>query len=284
MDDTQFRELSLDASHEFGLLVVPILLERSPLLERFLLPKSFGEDELRKTVRVFGNKKHSRLKHLRIKDFPRRHKEIIYDLFSTTIGYEMNSNSNADYIEGLQSLEIDNQRGYVLKPLARYFSKSLTELIIHHSPINIQLAASSLQHLEKLEFLKADISLDNVREDGSNTNITLATAWICLGLKRLKMEVFRDTRFQGGEDSIVYRLVEYIFTQIGRLANLEDMTPSTRIYSLDRSGGYLRKLTGLERLRELELHISDYKITIEDAQWMLKHWKRSLHLCLIVRT
>ena len=78
----------------------------------------------------------------------------------------------------------------------------------------------------------------------------------------------------------------YMFTQIGRLEELEDwkLTSKTNLQigtndflTLDK--GYLRLLSGLRRLKGLNLRVfQNIELGIKEAEWMLKHWKSLIHV------
>ncbi|KAF9201957.1 hypothetical protein BGZ49_007849 [Haplosporangium sp. Z 27] len=283
MEDTQFREISIrPSSGDMESVLLLPLIERSPLLERLDIFHIRSQDVFHKLSRLLRTRERSRLRYLSIGSIVKDEKSM--DELFRTVGYDSNTDHGYVYGDnsGLQSLAIRTWQEpdqLIIKSLPQYFSKSLMELDLGFSELPTQLIMDILHRLPQLKSVILGILLTN--DDLSDSDIMgmTGTPWSCTGLKKLDLRIrncindtaqFNSTSTNPSDP----RLLEIVFSQIGGLSQLEDWRLSTSLKLLTLENGHLHQLTGLRRLRELDLTSYDSEVAVEDVKWMINHWGR----------
>ncbi|KAF8956974.1 hypothetical protein BGZ46_002277 [Entomortierella lignicola] len=252
MNEPHTREVpfNTDDKEMLWLVLLPVL-EHSPLLERITLPISCNADSLPNLTRVFQVRSNHQLQHLDINFTHHKSIDGIREFFGL-VGCD---------VRGLQPLQITDFSAVKPAIIAEYFSLSLCDLSL--TPfIDIQTFSIILGRLPNLRSLEMKVHLDiDVRVE---TEALLQASWAYLGLRKLVLTM------QSGSSDI--RLAGHVFDQIGRLGDLEELRVDGDQYHFKLKDGYLGRLEGLKRLKELVIRPSGYKIHQREVQWMVDHW------------
>lgn len=104
--------------------------------------------------------------------------------------------------------------------------------------------------------------------------------WVCLGLKKLSMCVFVDSRTAKS----VRKQSQAVFEQLGRLTRLEmltvgmnklDISPAPKFQGLDfRLESGMDQLVGMTRLEKLSFMRTKQNMSCQDVAWMRRHLRR----------
>ncbi|KAF9347479.1 hypothetical protein BGX26_001030 [Mortierella sp. AD094] len=101
------------------------------------------------------------------------------------------------------------------------------------------------------------------------------TPWSCVGLKKVVLNIAGFVP-QSPLDGNIH--LEYLISQTGRLSDLEEFSFETSAHILTQEYGFLDRLTELKRLRILDLGSYNFKISVEEVEWMLDYWTKLGHL------
>ncbi|KAF9346025.1 hypothetical protein BGX26_002502, partial [Mortierella sp. AD094] len=286
MEGIQFRDLTIGLSCEMqeSAILVP-LLERCHFLERLDFIRVHGSITMGHISRILRAKTSPRLRHLGAVQAPKYTHDMI-DLLSAvgSRGKEGSNGENSTDGRGLQSLTygcflcFDQQ---IAEALPLYFSATLTCLDIIYSAAKLKDLTYFLGQLPKLESLAATISLNGAPEGESESEAFLQSSWACLGIRKLYLRINNSgrpyrTNVPDWKGSCKDRCMEHAFSQIGKLAQLEEWRLDSDLALLDQTNGYQGHLAGLKRLKILNLRCySRYLwLTASDIKWMLEHWPR----------
>ncbi|KAF8966862.1 hypothetical protein BGZ46_000278 [Entomortierella lignicola] len=283
MADTRLQELEIDFYRsELESVIVAPLIEHSPLLVRLKLPDLHDRDMLYQIAHILQNKERARLTDLRL-DSIGNNGRIYEELFrSVGNGGSKDHKEQITNREGLRSLSVEfypESDKPVIKTLPQYFADTLVDLNLGRFSFPIQIIVDILHRLPNLRSLMTGVPLEPDEVIGYDMNATLQTPWSCLGLTKLNLNLrsrgLSSRAYQPDwEDPNSHRSMEYLFSQVGRLVELEELRIAANVDLLALEQGCLNHLTGLKRLKVLDLESYRGQLTAENVGWMIEHWER----------
>ncbi|KAF9350649.1 hypothetical protein BGX26_011218 [Mortierella sp. AD094] len=275
--DTQYREISIFLNGGLELEVTLALLDHSPLLERLELPEVLtdtNEVRIYQTAHVLRSKDRSRLKHLGL-CVELDDDAALVELLAT-VGYDSaNHGGRIDEEEGLQSLHLDLRASYsetLCEFMPRYFAKSLVNLSLKSfcaSPRGIEIVEDILSGLPNLLSLNVEVLVELVDVKEFDIEAIYQTSWKCVGLRKMNFGIDGSSYAPKIKDDLA---LDYIFTQIGQLPMLEELSIDISFHVLERRHGYLDLLAGLKRLKVMDFSAYRAHLSIKDVKWMLEQW------------
>ncbi|KAF8984294.1 hypothetical protein BGZ46_008382 [Entomortierella lignicola] len=301
-DPTPFlrcRELSINFPNPMrrGHFEMVQMLHLLPQLESLILFKATGEnllqvsDLLKENACPFLKRLH--LVNVGIHDI---NKEVIVALIRAlgiqrrTIVNGIQRNSPHDTCSGLKSFVADF---YIIlnmsipRALAEYHAETLTTLDLSNSrTISFLPFMYALSNLPKLLLVKAPVWLSpELSVDPMELEKQLGIPWSCLGLRTLDLTIGLQNIAELSDNniwktSIVHLCANYIFLQISEMNNLQMLGLRSTIQLLTMEKGYLTQLTGLKQLRHLAMSGGNLELGKDEAEWMIEHWKRLIHITL----
>ncbi|KAF8924155.1 hypothetical protein BGZ58_002107, partial [Dissophora ornata] len=293
MEDSQIRELGirLSLAIQERAILLP-LLERCPLLERLELKWLHDPQTLPQIIDILQARKCPRLKHVRVSSIVRSDagEESVAGLIQA-LGYDGGDHegSRDGGLGGLESFTVEAILPFerrCVQALIRCHARTLTVLdVMSLRQMKFEFFVGLVRGLPRLQSLKAAVWIWLRPDANADIDEALQTQWACLGLKELEIglqmgdDVAIDSNHRAGNGSLADRYMIYMFTQLGRLAVLEDwrLTSSADLLTLDK--GYLRQLSGMRRLKGLNLRrCPNIKLGVKEAEWMLEHWKQLIHV------
>ncbi|KAF9107133.1 hypothetical protein BGX27_008869 [Mortierella sp. AM989] len=278
----QHLSINIDLSLFEADILIP-LLERTFALKTLELQHIHSSETMRQVEHILKDEKRPRLEYLRIGG-------VIVDTKFTpsTYGFCGSRDSivspggvkgpeTAFKLEGSPSMSDP-----FFRDLPLYFKDAITVFYALSNRISIHSLAILLSQLPNLRSATIDLeSKIGFEVDGVTLESVFSTPWICLDLKILVMYFdYARPPEDGGyliwESYVGPRCLEYIFSQIGRLTQLQDWSIHTRVSVLSLRTGYLHLLSGLKQLRLLDLssYANGSDISLEEAKWMLKNWEK----------
>ncbi|KAF9346143.1 hypothetical protein BGX26_002365 [Mortierella sp. AD094] len=281
MSDTQLQELSIYLYEEVEPAVILPLLERSPLLERLELPQLHSRDALNQIAHILQAKERSRLKHLHLGSISTDEK--VFDELFRAVGCDINAGHSDRFFKeesGLLSFKVDfwpEPARPVLKFLPRYLASTLADLNLGRFYFPIQLIADILHRLPNLKSLVTGMPLEP--DEADDIDALSQMPWSCFRLTKLHLCI-RSRGVSGRiyipdwRDLKSRRSIEYLFSQIGKLTELEELGIGANVDLLVLEDGYLGQLAELKRLRRLDLRSYRGQLFTENVRWMIEHWKR----------
>ncbi|KAG0328090.1 hypothetical protein BGZ99_006263 [Dissophora globulifera] len=287
------------------------VLTNSPSLERLELRRLADMVDLQHIVHLIENKKLSRLQHLDIEII--RHTNICIEDLSDLVraaGNEYSCIKN-DVDHGYANQKVqdalhcdDNgaQRGFKSISMSSWFGvdEDFTSTLVG---FQAGMLTSIKLSMRKLDFESFVLLMKGLRElrsatlsvDLSRANIYMipeavykSTPWPCKGLTNLKLSLATSVSWSGigkpdRSRSFGDRALEYIFSRIGELSELRELTLTSNMRSVLRlDHGYLSLLSGLSGL--LFLNMTYCRIDFlgqEEEEFMAKYWRRLIHVSVL---
>ncbi|KAF9206292.1 hypothetical protein BGZ49_002685 [Haplosporangium sp. Z 27] len=274
MTDTRLQELEINFyRNELESVIVVPLIEHSPLLVRLKLPDLHDRDMLYQIAHILQNKERARLTDLRLGSIGDNGR--IYEELFRSVG-NGGSKDHKEQItnrEGLRSLSVEFYPEFdkpVIKTLPQYFADTLVDLNLGRFSFPIQIIVDILHRLPNLRSLMTGVPLEPDEVIGYDMNATLQTPWSCLGLTKLHLNLrsrgLSSRAYQPDwEDPNSHRSMEYLFSQVGRLVELEELRIAANVDLLALEQGCLNHLTGLKRLKILDLESYRGQLTAENT-------------------
>ncbi|KAF8980625.1 hypothetical protein BGZ46_003938 [Entomortierella lignicola] len=265
MRECRLKEFYIFTNNEnLDRLIILPLLENCPILETLRLPRMYLGKSFHRMSEMFRSRdRFTKLCHLSLETAIHDDSEGLFELFQA-VGYE------AGGFDGLQSLKIASHFGMDPTLIPKYFSYSLTSLVLQHPRIWLRPFTYIMERLPHLRSLEVKIHVAEELKVELCTETMLQTSWACKGLINLTLKLFT---VKGNT-----HLDEYIFEQVGQLTDLEQLRLDSDHYHLRLEEGYLGHLENLKRLKEIVIHPFGYKVSLKEAQWILDQWPNLIHL------
>ncbi|KAF8977647.1 hypothetical protein BGZ46_007232 [Entomortierella lignicola] len=290
MEDTRYKELTLAFSNTYqeSCFMMP-LLEKSPQLECLSIKNLYDPyNTLPEMVHFFQTTQFgTRLKSLYFGDFTRWDycDDVIADLLDVMAwNYKISRQDKEGKVaNGLESFEIHagpRNISYEWEPtlvISQKFSETLT--LLRAPAVMIQLAdfVQLVSGLPKLRLLDIGVLLvQGTSVQGYSTTLPRAQ-WTCLGLTTLNLNIkfirIDEGTWLSSSTSMLRLCTNYIFSQIARLKDLEEMELHSNFDLLNLKHGYLRHLSRLKRLKKLTTRgYSTHYVDATDGQWIVENW------------
>ncbi|KAF9356904.1 hypothetical protein BGX34_009702 [Mortierella sp. NVP85] len=298
MPDTQIRELSICLSHakQEPILLIP-LLERCPLLTKLDLEWLRDRRTLGWVAEVLERQSFSQLKHVRLgalEDHGAKDEEIaglinaLRLVRSNLMVRSCSDNSDHDHVSmkgGLETFEVEAIlpfEKHSVQSLIRCHAATLTVLdLMSLRQLKCQLFVDLMGSLPKLRTVMAPVWLGHTQDTDPSA---FETPWMCVGIKDLELGLQLTgaaSDHQAGSGSLTDQYIRYMFTQIGRLTELEEWKLVSWTELINVGVGYLDLLAGLKRLKCLDLRrCPNNRLDVKEAEWMLEHWTSLIQLFL----
>ncbi|KAF9400704.1 hypothetical protein BGX21_003692 [Mortierella sp. AD011] len=307
MQDTRIRELSLQLlSADQQAAILPPLLERCPLLEKLDWDYWNDSETLERISSLFRGRSYLSLRHLYLRNESnqlldeRPALDLILSLghgnnrstngsgkiYRDGIGFNNEWKAIGTTIRGLETFAIYStitfQKQGILA-LIQNHSETLTALDLSYTRyLGIQVFVLLLSNLPRLQFLSIALSTRINGEESTAVEGALRTPWTALSIKCLILAIDMGTIWTG---SMGDGCIGYVFSQIGRLLDLEEWHLIGPKDLLTMRRRYLGHLSELKNLKSLNFSCSeDIDIDLTDAEWMLQNWTRWTHLVMYERT
>ncbi|KAG0034638.1 hypothetical protein BGZ82_005654 [Podila clonocystis] len=156
--------------------------------------------------------------------------------------------------------------------------RHLTEVDVRFCDVDSVQVLTLLASCEKLEVLAAtEIRVQDV--------VYCRKPWVCLGLKKLRVDIVVDTASSSSSSSSsssgaeITNAAQAVFGCIGQLVQLESLDISGGMMSDQQWQMHLKvdiglgRLQGLKELRHLRARGSMFdEMSVADAEWMVHHW------------
>ncbi|KAF9093505.1 hypothetical protein BGX27_001608 [Mortierella sp. AM989] len=195
---------------------------------------------------------------------------------------------------GLQSLTIPSHDFLADSALAitQHLFQSMTTLNFVDYIMKFEVfneLVTGLPHLQSLRARIEEISAQTV--DINKLDQMCTRDWVCLGLKKLQVgsqltQGIPTAKTDSWKQSLPKRCMDYMFSQFARMENLEEwdwIAGPVDLFIL--TGGYLRLLSNLKRLRRLGLGPNTiYRMGAKEADWVADNWPLLQHVDLSCRS
>ncbi|KAF9583684.1 hypothetical protein BGW38_008866 [Lunasporangiospora selenospora] len=248
------------------------LLVRCPLLERLSIPMYYDRGEFTDLQDILGI--HCPLvRHLALGELVGFEDEDVAEVIESCAAGLCSFKTH-------EGLEMDHM---TVRALAQNHGRTLETLdLAENSRWPSHLFLDLVQELPNLQVLKAslDFTIFHQGEKVDYDETRFGRDWPCRGqLKTLYLALFRgsdaeeEERYRPGGDSATDRYINYMYSQVGAMVQLQELSLGGWMMLL-RSEWGLYRLAGLERMRVLDLRDHTFvRLTNEDVLWMAEHWR-----------